>query len=429
MHRISSYRERINHLWQVAVGPPESITDPQQRHRIRLLNGLLVIFVPLALGVLALHMLIDPISNLAESTSVKAITMGIGIVLLLYVVNHTKHYRIASYLAIFCGFIAIFTNAIASASPHIEIIYLVLLPLVGVLLLSRAETLVVCAISAVSLVLFAAAMANIPQDIFKDLLTFTLLSQAFILFVYDQRDRLELDRQQLAVTQANNDMLNQLITNLGHDFRTPLSVINSNLYLLRHVQDPAKQQERIEQIEQQSRRIHRLIEDILTMSRLDQPTAHQLKPVELRAMLETLLWQYQTPAEKKNIHLHLVSSDTQPSVLANSETLRQAFAHIIENAVHYTDPDGEITIRLFEQANEAIVEVTDTGIGLPTDDLTAIFDPFHRVDKARSTQTGGTGLGLSITKRIVEMHNGEIEVESMLAQGSTFRIRLPVVQH
>jgi signal transduction histidine kinase len=106
--------------------------------------------------------------------------------------------------------------------------------------------------------------------------------------------------------------------------------------------------------------------------------------------------------------------------------LRQLFLNLVDNAVKYTPSGGSVTLALERQGNEAVFEVSDTGIGIPQTELGKIFDRFYRVDKARSRELGGTGLGLSIAKWIVELHRGSITVTSEPQKGSTFTVHLPI---
>lgn len=100
--------------------------------------------------------------------------------------------------------------------------------------------------------------------------------------------------------------------------------------------------------------------------------------------------------------------------------------NLVENALHYTPAQGTVTVRTFSNADSVVIEVRDTGIGIDETDLKHVFEHFYRADKARATDTGGTGLGLAIVKKIIDIHNGRIEIESKMGEGSVFRVRLPL---
>ena len=249
---------------------------------------------------------------------------------------------------------------------------------------------------------------------------------AFILFVSQHRDRLESERKQLTSERDRNDMLNELIGNLSHDFRTPLTVINTSLYLLKRIKDPQKQQEKIDQIEQQTQRLNRLIDDVIAISRLEHGSNQSMQPVNINDLLEQAARQFTSEIDRKNLKLQLDINHDLPSILANIDQISQSLALLVENAVHYTD-QGEIRLRTRHQHSEIMIEFRDTGIGISAADLPLIFDRFYRADSARSTYAGGTGLGLAIVRRVVELHNGRIEVESIIGEGSTFRVYFPIM--
>ena len=109
----------------------------------------------------------------------------------------------------------------------------------------------------------------------------------------------------------------------------------------------------------------------------------------------------------------------------NEDDLRLAFRNLLHNALQYTSAGDSVDVSLEDADGEAVIEVADTGMGIPSRDLSRVFERFYRVDIARSRETGGTGLGLAIVRHVVQRHGGMVEVESELGRGSTFRIRLP----
>ena len=113
-------------------------------------------------------------------------------------------------------------------------------------------------------------------------------------------------------------------------------------------------------------------------------------------------------------------------MFADPGKLSQVCYNIIENAIKYTPDDGKITVKLRRAGRDAVLEISDTGVGIPEEDLPHVFDRFYRVDKARSRETGGTGLGLSIVQQIVRLHAGSVTVQSKPGVGTTFTVQLPV---
>ena len=167
----------------------------------------------------------------------------------------------------------------------------------------------------------------------------------------------------------------------------------------------------------------RLVGDLLLLARADSGGLPlELKVVELDNVLFDVYRQMSLVQRKIKVELTAVD---QVVVLGDSDRLRQLLQNLIGNAIKYT-PDGKISISLSKENDWAIIEVIDTGLGIPAEDLPHIFDRFYRVDKARSRAQGGSGLGLSIAKWVTEAHGGEIKVTSQVGEGTTFTIRLPI---
>lgn len=425
---VSRYMRWFKHLWQLAVEPSPTIADPVIRHRIRILNSILVVFIPLSTLTLLIYLLTLPARFVGLPTTILAVLMGMSVAALIYIVNHTRYYLFARYLTVGVGLLAVLANAVASQPPHLEIAYIIMLPLVSTLLFSFKDTLVICLLSVVSFLGFAHMMGDIPADIFKDLLTFIMFIQVFILFLSQQRNRLETDRQKLAIEQERNTLLKKLIASISHDFRTPLTIIITNTYLLGRTTDLRQQQEKRDQIHKQALRLNQFIEDILTMSTLDQNTEIELEQADLNHLLRRLYEEFIPQAKAKNIRLQLDLAPDIQSVQLNTDHFDRACNNLVQNAINYTPAGGQVIIRSMIQRDALVIECIDTGIGISPQDLPQVFTAFFRADHARSTETGGMGLGLAITRQIVEQHGGNITVESVVGQGSTFRIQLPSTQ-
>ncbi|MBZ0301323.1 MAG: HAMP domain-containing histidine kinase [Anaerolineae bacterium] len=394
---------------------------------MRLVNGVLVMIVPIALGALFVQLIFDPAMNVANSTTIKAIILGVAVALLIYLLNRIiASFRLMSMMMIGIGFVSILVVAMTSSPPHFEFSFMLFLPLVATLLLPLPEILIICVLAFVCLLIFGGSLPTMPREAFKDLVIFIALAQAFIIFVAQQRNQMERDRQQLTLAKTHNDLLGELLNNLSHDFRTPLTIINTSAYLLWRSSNPKIRQEHLDLINQHTMRLSRILDHILTISRLDYTVTSSLEILDLNRVLHMTAERFQAIAHGKHLKVTVEISQDGPLVLGSQEYLRQALDHILENAVQFTPPGGTVTIRSLTDSGQAVVEITDTGIGIDEDDLPLIFDPFFRGDSTRSTDTGGVGLGLCIAKRVVEMHAGSIEVESALDRGTIVRIALPV---
>lgn len=414
------------HRLDKAVQSTKSNEDPEIRRQSRILNRVLMVIVPMALLGVITQLVLLPAEDLSIPGMVSSVVMGFAAALLIYFVNRWTHnFRLVSYIVVVVGSIVILTNAIMSTPPHLEIVLLVLLPLCGTLLFSLWETVLLCILNLVMLLTFIVLMGDMSVDVIKDLLIDIALIQLFIVFVAHQRNRLETERQQLALSAANHKLLTSLINGLSHDFRTPLSIVNTTAYLLARTDDPQAREERLEQIMEQVDRLSKMLDDILTLSRLDAVPDPTLTPVDVTLLLETLAQEFQYRLSVKNLHLTMDLMPDAPPVLAGRANLHRALLKILENAVQYTPTEGAVTLRTRQANDTLVIEVIDTGIGISQADLPSIFESFYRADQSRSTDAGSTGLGLSIARRIVEMYRGKIEVESVPDQGSTFRILLP----
>ncbi len=241
-----------------------------------------------------------------------------------------------------------------------------------------------------------------------------------------QRKHYESQKLDLALERERSTLLKKFIADISHDFRTPLSVIRLNLELLQRTIDPAQQEKRIGVLLRETDHLTSLLDDMKMMLSLDEDVPLQLIPVSINSLVQGVVKTQQKNAEAKHLTLNMDLAAEDLIVDAANDELRRALSNLVANAISYTPEGGTITITTRQSQNFAAIEVQDTGIGIADDDLPYIFQRFYRADQARSNHTGGTGLGLPISKKIVEVHNGTIEVESTSDAGTTFLVRLPL---
>jgi signal transduction histidine kinase len=173
-------------------------------------------------------------------------------------------------------------------------------------------------------------------------------------------------------------------------------------------------------------RLGKIVEGLFALSRLDAGEAQaETIDFDLARLAVTTTEQMALLAEDKSISL-IANSGEAVFVRGDSSRLKQVIVNLVDNAIKYTLPGGQVKVSVRAEGNSAVLEVKDNGIGIPKRDLPHIFERFYRVDKARSRELGGAGLGLSIVKSICTAHNAEIHVESVEKQGTTFTVRLPL---
>jgi two-component system, sensor histidine kinase SagS len=231
---------------------------------------------------------------------------------------------------------------------------------------------------------------------------------------------------ELAAERERVRFLMDFITGFSHDFRTPLTVINTSLYLMEHAPTPEMRQDKQAKIHQQIQLMERYVEDILTTARLEQLTSIDGEHLQINHLLETLIPRFQQTAAKRNIAFYIELKET-PFVIANGIELTRALVNLLDNAFVYTPDGGTVSLRTMHDGDQVVIEIEDTGYGINAAELNRIFEYFYRADRARPVTTGGTGLGLSIAQRIIQLHGGRIEVYSEPQKGSIFRVILPAL--
>jgi len=219
------------------------------------------------------------------------------------------------------------------------------------------------------------------------------------------------------------------VANVSHELKTPLTSIQGfvETLLAGALQDQENNVRFLQRIDANVRRLTNLVSDLLSLARIESgQLAVQAEPVDWRQVLDGVLHLRESALSAKGLELVLEGRERALEVLGDREAMTQVLDNLIDNAIQYTPAPGKITVRLARRGGLGMVEVEDTGIGVPAADLNRIFERFYRVDKARSSAAGGTGLGLSIVKNLALRMHGEVEVDSAEGRGSTFRVLLPL---
>ena len=221
-------------------------------------------------------------------------------------------------------------------------------------------------------------------------------------------------------------MRRDFVANVSHEFKTPLTSIRgyTETLLSGAKDDPKIVVDFLATIERNAQHLEALVSDLLTLAKLEAEVPSKREQFELKQLIDEQISSRAKTLQEGEIHVIIECAHGQ--ILADRSRLSTALSNLIDNAIHYNKPAGEIRISADVQAGMLRLAVSDTGNGIPSEELPRIFERFYRVDKARSRESGGTGLGLSIVKHAIESQNGSISVTSRLGAGSTFTIHLPV---
>jgi two-component system phosphate regulon sensor histidine kinase PhoR len=218
------------------------------------------------------------------------------------------------------------------------------------------------------------------------------------------------------------------VANVSHELRTPISAIKAMTEtLLRGAwRDNTVFLRYLESINNESDRLSNLINDLLALAKLDVKPEIKKEPVDLGVLIAEVKERF-APTEKAAPQLEVVSPPKPlPLVSGNRDQLKQVLINLLDNAFKYTPSKGQIRVSAWQEGEMVKIAVADSGMGIPLEEQSRIFERFYRVDKAHSREIGGTGLGLSIVKHIVESHGGRIEVKSSPNRGSVFSFTVPV---
>jgi len=241
---------------------------------------------------------------------------------------------------------------------------------------------------------------------------------ARLLLTRDVTEREKLDR-----------MRRDFVANVSHELRTPLTVVGGFVETLTDLPlEPDERNRYLQLIANQTTNMRRLVEDLLTLARLEND---QLPPEATQIDLALVARDALADAEALSAGAHTFEATIAPAHLLGSVgELRSALGNLLSNAVRYTPAGGRITLNVAARANgEVVVEVKDSGVGIAAEHIPRLTERFYRVDRSRSRETGGTGLGLAIVKHVAQRHRAKLEIESTVGgeqHGSTFRLRFPV---
>jgi signal transduction histidine kinase/DNA-binding response OmpR family regulator len=228
--------------------------------------------------------------------------------------------------------------------------------------------------------------------------------------------------------QELDRLKNHFIQNVSHELRTPLALIQGYAELLNAGEmgelQPALQ-DAVSVIARRARMLGKMADDLVAILETEKREPKR-ESLDLANLMLKLLADFQVAAEQAGLSLTAQIADDLPPVSGDAQHLLRVMDNLLGNALKFTPVGGQISVRLWRDGPQAVLEVADTGIGIPPDQLERVFERFYQVDGSTTRRYGGTGLGLALVKEIVEAHGGQVSVSSQVGQGSTFTVRLPL---
>jgi len=242
------------------------------------------------------------------------------------------------------------------------------------------------------------------------------------------RDRVMCMISDVSERRHQEEFYRSFIQNISHELLTPLAAIAGHVANIKECSIEEVESWRHSQdiIEREVRRLTGLTSNLLLLSRLESGIPLRLEPTNVGGIVEEAVAGLLRVAQAKGIELTIQSPPRLPRIPADRARIKQVFINLLDNAVKYCPEGSKVQVRLQTDGDSMIVEVADNGPGIPEEDLPHIFEKMYRVEKEGTRAVEGSGLGLSIVKRIVELHGGQIAVESAVGRGTTFRVRLPL---
>ena len=217
------------------------------------------------------------------------------------------------------------------------------------------------------------------------------------------------------------------VANVSHELKTPIGALELLAETLSVETEPAVTRPLAERMVKEAERLARIVDDLLDLSLIEIQESPTRDPVPASVILDEAVDRIEPAAAAAGIGLNVESSVGDTTLRCDRPRMVSALTNLLENAVKYSERGSTVDVRVLVDGDCVVFEVSDQGIGIPRGDLERIFERFYRVDQARSRDTGGTGLGLSIVRHVAHAHGGDVTVESLEGQGSTFRLVLPLV--
>lgn len=216
------------------------------------------------------------------------------------------------------------------------------------------------------------------------------------------------------------------IANVSHEMKTPMGALGLLAETLLDETEPEVSRRLAERIHTEAFRISRVIDDLLDLSRIESEATPPREPVLINLVMAEASERVREAAAQRGVAIELAEPNPPVAVLGDRRQLTSAVFNLLDNAVKFSYPNSSVHCTASITGHEIVINVQDSGVGIPTRDLERIFERFYRVDPGRSRSTGGTGLGLAIVRHVAQNHHGLVDVDSREGEGTTFSLRLPM---
>lgn len=425
--------------WGYLATPRHLAPNTAEYRRYTILNTVIISLIATELILLPLVPIVIPRSP----TGPIYVTLLTGLIVCAtsYILAHKGFYVIAAttIVSLITGTVCGLSIALDQDAP---IKFLALSSVLGVILFSRIGAWRVLMLNLVAGLVTAKTLPGSVMDLVTDdLLLILMLSMALLLTVATTEQYLhQIQAQHAALLESQKRELNWVAENerarvmrewvsyMSHDFRTPLAVMSTILYVMERNHKPELNAQRIQTLNGQVERLTSLVNYVHAAVSLDHEVKLSLVVQEIVPLIHEVVDRLAQRAAEHKVTIEIKLDEPLPRLPLDTDGFRLALECLLENAIEYNKTAGLVTVRPTIQGAHLHLTIEDTGIGISAKDMPFIFDRFYRADKARQIERGRNGLGLSIAKMVVEAHHGRIEVKSVLGTGSAFTLVFPLQQ-
>lgn len=268
---------------------------------------------------------------------------------------------------------------------------------------------------------FVLSAAALPTTLFITLMIAAPMSYATIKLVTNMRSTIETQKVKLALEQERADILAKFMRDAAHEFKTPLTLMTTDMYMAERVTEVEKKQQYFVNLNEQVQYLNNLLETILILTRLDSTAKGDYAVTKMP--VADLLSNIRSLTNNNKVELIFEKLDNTTFINVNMPDLHLAIKHIVDNAIRFAPEARTVIIEMSSLLHSLYIQIIDRGFGMSAEAIPHIFERFYRADESHTTR--GLGLGLAIVKRVVELHGGQIKVESEVGKGTTFTISLP----